>query len=71
MVLKKSASNATCLTNKVFTVFVAFPPNLRHCLHKVQLHKEISFTIEKVDLLCQIPFVKGVLNEDRQVLMYR
>ncbi|XP_037069922.1 DNA-directed RNA polymerase I subunit RPA43-like [Pollicipes pollicipes] len=60
-VLTKSGVTATCLTNKVFTVFVRFPPHLRN---SVQLHQDISFTIEKVDLLSQIPCVTGVLNAD-------
>ncbi|XP_043245922.1 DNA-directed RNA polymerase I subunit RPA43-like [Amphibalanus amphitrite] len=63
-VLKKSSSSVTCLTNKVFTVFVVLPAHMKRSLHKIQIHDEISFTIEKIDLLSQIPFVKGILNDD-------
>ncbi|KAF0307382.1 DNA-directed RNA polymerase I subunit RPA43 [Amphibalanus amphitrite] len=58
-VLKKSSSSVTCLTNKVFTVFVVLPAHIKRSLHKIQIHDEISFTIEKIDLLSQIPLSSG------------
>ncbi|KAF0298721.1 DNA-directed RNA polymerase I subunit RPA43 [Amphibalanus amphitrite] len=58
-VLKKSSSSVTCLTNKVFTVFVVLPAHMKRSLHKIQIHDEISFTIEKIDLLSQIPLSSG------------